>query len=71
MELQETIVEIDEKSTWKTENFSLLNVEKIYSEPFVVGGYPWRILLYPHRAQRRQHLINLFGGYTNCQLSKG
>jgi hypothetical protein len=29
-----------EKFTWKVENFSCLKKE-IYSEPFVLGGYPW------------------------------
>ncbi|KAL5060454.1 hypothetical protein RYX36_032058 [Vicia faba] len=47
MENQETSVEIFEKSRWNIENFSQLNVKKISSEPFVVGGYPWRINLYP------------------------
>jgi hypothetical protein len=41
MELQESITEIFEKFTWKIHNFSRLNAEKIYSEPFVIGGYPW------------------------------
>ncbi|GAU17572.1 hypothetical protein TSUD_341160 [Trifolium subterraneum] len=35
------------KFTWKIENFSHLNDEKIYSEPFILGGYPWKIVLYP------------------------
>lgn len=47
MEGQETSVEIFEKFTWKIENFSRLNVDKLYSEPFVLSGYPWRILLFP------------------------
>jgi hypothetical protein len=43
MEHQETSVEIFEKFKWKIANFSRLNnyVERIYSEPFVLGGYPW------------------------------
>ncbi|CAA2943437.1 ubiquitin carboxyl-terminal hydrolase 12-like [Olea europaea subsp. europaea] len=33
--------------TWRIENFSTLNVKKKYSETFVVGGYQWRILVFP------------------------
>ncbi|MCH85047.1 ubiquitin carboxyl-terminal hydrolase family protein, partial [Trifolium medium] len=47
MERQESSTEIFEKFTWKIDNFSRLTVDKIYSEPFVIGGYPWRILLFP------------------------
>ncbi|XP_045794341.1 MATH domain and coiled-coil domain-containing protein At3g58370-like [Trifolium pratense] len=39
--------EIFEKFTWKIENFSRWNVDEIYSEPFILGGYPWRIQLLP------------------------
>ncbi|KAK2364561.1 ubiquitin-specific protease [Trifolium repens] len=47
MESQGSSVEIFETFKWKIENFSQLNVDKIYSESFIVGGYPWRILLFP------------------------
>ncbi|XP_020574244.1 ubiquitin carboxyl-terminal hydrolase 12-like [Phalaenopsis equestris] len=33
--------------TWTIENFSRLNVKKHYSEIFIVGGYKWRILIFP------------------------
>ncbi|KAH0451894.1 hypothetical protein IEQ34_019193 [Dendrobium chrysotoxum] len=33
--------------TWTIENFSRLSVKKHYSEIFVVGGYKWRILIFP------------------------
>ncbi|XP_060172932.1 ubiquitin C-terminal hydrolase 13-like isoform X1 [Lycium barbarum] len=33
--------------TWKIENFSRLNVKKLYSDVFAVGGYKWRILIFP------------------------
>ncbi|CAI9774541.1 unnamed protein product [Fraxinus pennsylvanica] len=33
--------------TWRIENFSRLIVKKKYSETFVVGGYKWRILVFP------------------------
>ncbi|XP_031380387.1 ubiquitin carboxyl-terminal hydrolase 12-like isoform X1 [Punica granatum] len=33
--------------TWTIENFSRLNTKKLYSDIFVVGGYKWRILIFP------------------------
>uniref|UniRef100_A0A7C9CRZ2 ubiquitinyl hydrolase 1 n=1 Tax=Opuntia streptacantha TaxID=393608 RepID=A0A7C9CRZ2_OPUST len=35
------------KFTWTIENFSRLNVKKHYSDIFIVGGYKWRILIFP------------------------
>ncbi|XP_010312501.2 ubiquitin C-terminal hydrolase 12 isoform X3 [Solanum lycopersicum] len=32
---------------WTIEKFSRLNVKKLYSEVFNVGGYKWRILIFP------------------------
>ncbi|KAK6942493.1 MATH/TRAF domain [Dillenia turbinata] len=33
--------------TWTIGNFSRLNIKKLYSEVFIVGGYKWRILIFP------------------------
>ncbi|XP_056164532.1 ubiquitin C-terminal hydrolase 12-like isoform X1 [Syzygium oleosum] len=33
--------------TWTIENFSRLNTKKLYSDIFYVGGYKWRILIFP------------------------
>ncbi|KAK9129007.1 hypothetical protein Syun_017804 [Stephania yunnanensis] len=33
--------------TWTIENFSRLNTKKHYSDFFVVGGYKWRVLIFP------------------------
>ncbi|XP_040994176.1 ubiquitin C-terminal hydrolase 12-like isoform X1 [Juglans microcarpa x Juglans regia] len=33
--------------TWTIENFSRLNNKKLYSDIFFVGGYKWRILIFP------------------------
>ncbi|XP_038981966.1 ubiquitin carboxyl-terminal hydrolase 12-like isoform X4 [Phoenix dactylifera] len=33
--------------TWRIENFSRLNTKKHYSEIFFVGGYKWRVLIFP------------------------
>ncbi|CAA2999239.1 ubiquitin carboxyl-terminal hydrolase 12-like isoform X2 [Olea europaea subsp. europaea] len=35
------------KLTWRIDNFSRLNVKKIFSEIFMVSGFKWRIFLYP------------------------
>ncbi|XVE61338.1 hypothetical protein DITRI_Ditri06bG0031400 [Diplodiscus trichospermus] len=35
------------KFTWTIENFSRLNTKRLYSDIFVVGGYKWRILIFP------------------------
>ncbi|XP_056171640.1 ubiquitin C-terminal hydrolase 12-like isoform X2 [Syzygium oleosum] len=35
------------KFTWRIDNFPRLNTRKHYSEVFVVGGYKWRILIFP------------------------
>jgi hypothetical protein len=43
MEYEELSSEIFEKFTWKIENFSHLDVDKIYSEPFILGGYPYMV----------------------------
>ncbi|XP_058213102.1 MATH domain and coiled-coil domain-containing protein At3g58270-like isoform X2 [Rhododendron vialii] len=33
--------------TWTIENFMRLNTEKLYSQIFLVGGYKWRVLVFP------------------------
>ncbi|WOL02144.1 ubiquitin carboxyl-terminal hydrolase 13-like [Canna indica] len=33
--------------TWAIENFSRLTTKKLYSETFIVGGYQWRVLIFP------------------------
>ncbi|XP_010519991.1 PREDICTED: ubiquitin carboxyl-terminal hydrolase 12-like [Tarenaya hassleriana] len=35
------------KFTWTIANFSRLNTRKHYSDIFIVGGYKWRILIFP------------------------
>ncbi|XP_058742645.1 protein RESTRICTED TEV MOVEMENT 3-like [Vicia villosa] len=47
MEHEQSADEMFEKFTWKIENFSRLNTDEVYSEPFVLCGYPWRISLFP------------------------
>ncbi|KAK9019655.1 hypothetical protein V6N11_054168 [Hibiscus sabdariffa] len=38
---------LEGRFTWTVENFSRLNTKKLYSEIFFVGGYKWRILIFP------------------------
>ncbi|KMZ60441.1 hypothetical protein ZOSMA_59G00010 [Zostera marina] len=33
--------------TWLIENFSRMTVKKHYSDSFVVGGFKWRVLIFP------------------------
>ncbi|EPS72157.1 hypothetical protein M569_02601, partial [Genlisea aurea] len=33
--------------TWTIESFSRLNMKKLYSDVFIVGGYKWRVLIFP------------------------
>ncbi|OAY39147.1 ubiquitin C-terminal hydrolase 12 isoform X2 [Manihot esculenta] len=33
--------------TWTIDNFSRINTKKLYSDTFNVGGYKWRILIFP------------------------
>ncbi|XP_064961980.1 ubiquitin C-terminal hydrolase 12 isoform X2 [Musa acuminata AAA Group] len=35
------------KFRWTIENFSRLNIKKLYSDIFYVGGYKWRVLIFP------------------------
>ncbi|CAK9212347.1 unnamed protein product [Sphagnum troendelagicum] len=35
------------KFTWTLDHFSKINLRKHYSESFLVGGYKWRVLLFP------------------------
>ncbi|XWS57103.1 hypothetical protein CRYUN_Cryun09bG0142700 [Craigia yunnanensis] len=40
-------VEDPERFTWRIENFSRVNTKKLYSDIFFLGGYKWRILIFP------------------------
>ncbi|XP_030520703.1 ubiquitin C-terminal hydrolase 12-like [Rhodamnia argentea] len=33
--------------TWRIDNFSRMNTKKLYSDIFIVGGYKWRVLVFP------------------------
>ncbi|KAK2364568.1 ubiquitin-specific protease [Trifolium repens] len=60
MEHQESNGEIFEKITWKIANFSQLNIGfTIYSEPFVLGGYPWRIYFF-RKGSKKDGNLSIF-----------
>ncbi|GJU46683.1 putative RNA-directed DNA polymerase [Tanacetum coccineum] len=40
---------------WTIENFSRLTGKKVYSDVFVVGGYKWRVLMFP-KGNKVDHL---------------
>ncbi|GMI92284.1 ubiquitin-specific protease 13 [Hibiscus trionum] len=46
---------LSSRFTWKIDNFSSLNTKKHYSDVFVVGGYKWRILIFP-KGNYKDHL---------------
>ncbi|KAK2364550.1 MATH domain and coiled-coil domain-containing protein [Trifolium repens] len=71
MEHQETKVEIFEKFTWKIENFSHLNATELYSDPIILGGYPWRILLFPKGNDVENSLSIYFEAMQTANMSKG
>ncbi|GAU17567.1 hypothetical protein TSUD_341110 [Trifolium subterraneum] len=69
MEQEQSSVDKFEDFTWKIENFSRYDPEDdVYSEPFVIGGYPWRIAF--HQRFRRNLSIYLSAVQT-ANMSKG
>ncbi|KAJ1392741.1 TRAF-like [Sesbania bispinosa] len=70
MEHQQSRVDTFEKFTWTIENFSSLNVKKLYSETFVLGGYPWRILVFPH-GNKVQYLSIYLDAVNSTNLPEG
>ncbi|XP_058740729.1 MATH domain and coiled-coil domain-containing protein At3g58360-like [Vicia villosa] len=60
MEHHQSSVEKFEKFIWKVENFSHLKSYVIYSEPFVLGGYPWRIILYPKGEVEAEESLSIY-----------
>ncbi|XP_045794344.1 MATH domain and coiled-coil domain-containing protein At3g58360-like [Trifolium pratense] len=73
MERQEPSTEIFEKFTWKIENFSRLNADKIYSEPFILCGYPW-IRLFPKGNKNKDvvdHLSIYLEAMQTANMSEG
>ncbi|CAJ2632171.1 unnamed protein product [Trifolium pratense] len=74
MERQESSTEIFEKFTWKIENFSRLNADKICSEPFILCGYPWRIRLHPKGNKNKDvvdHLSIYLEAMQTANMSEG
>ncbi|CAJ2632164.1 unnamed protein product [Trifolium pratense] len=71
MYCQESSTKIFEKFTWKIENFSRLNDEKIYSEPFIICGYPWRINLRPKGKNGDDNLYIYLEAMQTSNMSEG
>lgn len=63
--------EIFEKFTWKIKNFSHLNTNELYSNPFVLGGYPWRILMFPKGNDVDNSLSIYLEAMQTANMSKG
>jgi len=47
MELEAKEDPLEGTHIWKIENFSLLDDKKVYSDNFLIGGYKWRLLIFP------------------------
>ncbi|XP_024389478.1 ubiquitin C-terminal hydrolase 12 isoform X2 [Physcomitrium patens] len=58
------------KFTWNIENFSKLSLRKHYSETFTVGGYKWRVLLFP-KGNNVDHLSVYLDVADSAQLPYG
>ncbi|KAK2418614.1 MATH domain and coiled-coil domain-containing protein [Trifolium repens] len=66
---QEESVKKFEKFTWKVENFSKYDPDTdVYSEPFLIGGYPWMIIF--HQSGHGDLSISLSAVLTS-NMSKG
>ncbi|CAL5194379.1 unnamed protein product [Lathyrus oleraceus] len=71
MEDEQSSVEKFEKFTWKVENFSRLNTNEVRSKPFVLGGYPWRILLFPKGNNVNIYLSVYLEAVQTANMSEG
>ncbi|KAM6600484.1 hypothetical protein CsatA_020093 [Cannabis sativa] len=56
--------------TWEIDNFSKLNVKAIYSDTIHVGGYKWRILVFP-KGNNVEHLSVYLAVADSVTLSHG
>ncbi|XP_058742647.1 MATH domain and coiled-coil domain-containing protein At3g58340-like [Vicia villosa] len=72
MERHQSNVEKFEKLSWKVENFSRLIKDEIYSQPFVLGGYPWRIILLPNGKEGAEKSLSIYlEAFETANMSKG
>ncbi|KAF3968431.1 hypothetical protein CMV_007678 [Castanea mollissima] len=56
--------------TWTIDNFSRRNRKRLYSDVFFVGGYKWRILLFP-KGNNVNHLSMYLGVADSTNLPYG
>ncbi|XP_058740730.1 MATH domain and coiled-coil domain-containing protein At3g58250-like [Vicia villosa] len=71
MEHEQSRVEKFKKFTWKVENFSRLKTNEVRSKPFILGGYPWRILLFPKGNNDAKHLSIYLEAVKTANMSEG
>ncbi|XP_045794342.1 MATH domain and coiled-coil domain-containing protein At3g58410-like [Trifolium pratense] len=71
MEQEQSIVEKFEKFIWKIENFSRLKTDEVYSETFVIGGYPWKIRLHPKGDEDDEYLQIYVEAVKTANMSEG
>ncbi|KAM4071793.1 hypothetical protein ACJW30_11G084300 [Castanea mollissima] len=56
--------------TWTIDNFSRRNRKRLYSDVFFIGGYKWRILLFP-KGNNVNHLSMYLGVADSTNLPYG
>ncbi|XP_059665788.1 uncharacterized protein LOC132311739 isoform X2 [Cornus florida] len=57
--------------TWAIENFTRLNTKWVCSESFYVGGYKWRVIIYPKGNNDADHLAIYLGVSDSATLPYG
>ncbi|CAK8544214.1 unnamed protein product [Lathyrus sativus] len=69
---EQSSVEKFEKFTWKVQNFSSLNKCEVSSEPFILGGFPWLIYLYPKGEEGEEDFSSIYlGTVKTTNMSEG
>ncbi|CAK8537501.1 unnamed protein product [Lathyrus sativus] len=57
--------------TWRIHGFSWINTLKLYSDVFEVGGYKWRILIFPKGNNVKNHLSMYLDVANSAKLPSG
>ncbi|XP_059665814.1 MATH domain and coiled-coil domain-containing protein At3g58270-like [Cornus florida] len=69
-----TVNTVDDPSsarfTWRADNFSTLNTQKLYSESFYVGEHKWRLLIFP-KGNNVDHLSIYLDSASSVTLPSG
>ncbi|KAJ0570285.1 putative ubiquitinyl hydrolase 1 [Helianthus annuus] len=56
--------------TWTIENFSKVTAKKLYSDAFFIGGYNWRLLVFP-KGNTTDHLSMYLDAADSISLPHG